>query len=83
MSPVTQGSSKHRYLGRLLCVLVPPNPVGDHPAKAQPVPAHMERHPGDFASENEGLAKSGSGNACLTSRIRTDSRRGFLLLTSA
>lgn len=36
------------------------------------------RDPGDFPRENEGLAKSGCGKACLTSRIR-----GFLLLTSS
>lgn len=44
------------------------------------MPAHIERDPGDFASENEGLAKSGSGNACLTSRIRTDSQKGVFAL---
>lgn len=83
LSPVTEGSSKHRIWAGCCVSLVSPNSVGDHPAKAEPVPAHIERDPGDFPSENEGLAKSGAGNACLTSRIRTDSRRGFLFLTSS
>ena len=42
-----------------------------------------ERDLGDFPNENEVVAKSGSGNASLTGRIRTGFRRGFLLLTSS
>lgn len=36
-----------------------------------------ERDPGDFPKEKEVVAKSGSGNASLTGRVRTGFRRGF------
>lgn len=77
-------------------IVYQPDPAGNHPISDSAwdlgrrwalscllLCLPTERDFGDFPSENEVAAKSGSGNASLTGRIRTGFRRGFLLLTSS